>query len=230
MKKIILASVLALISFFGFAQRVNKITLSDKGASTSVGVILDENVLVMVSQDGTITDWGYDKYAGRTNDYIDRKLEAFEGRKEYYNTENDNEAFRGKIKYIGKNLITYYASYEEKSFVGKIKSIGPLKVDYYTNYEDASIQGKIKSVGQLPFAYYTSFDNEAYRGKIKSTGNVSFTYYSSLDDKAYAGKVKSMNGVSFTYYSSIDQSYLRGAQKTGNTIQVINGITYWVKN
>ena len=44
----------------------------------------------------------------------------------------------------------------------------------------------------------------------------------------FAGKIKSFNNVGFSYYSSLDQPSLRGAQKTGNTLQVVNGITYYL--
>jgi hypothetical protein len=229
MKKIIPFLLFSLINVISFGQRINKITLADKGNSTTFTILLDENVVINLNQDGSIASWGVDKYAERTNDYIQRSLEPYNGRVEYY-TENDNEALRGKIKFIGRTLITYYPSYDDKIFVGKISAIGPLKINYFTKYDDASSEGKLKSIGQMNLGYYSSFDNDAYKGKIKSTGSVAFTYYASLDDKAYAGKIKTVNGNLFQYYSSLDQPYLKGVIKSGNQIQVINGIIYWIKN
>ena len=229
MKNIFLIFLITTSSILSFGQRVNKITLSGNGATTTFSFLLDENVIFNIAQDGAIGEWGIDKYADRPADYIQHKLEAFAGRVEYY-TNYDNEAFRGKIKYIGRTLFTYYASYDEKYLVGKLKSVGPINLSYYSKYDDVSSDGKLKSIGQMALTYYSSFDNDAYKGKIKTTGNVAFTYYPSLEDKAYAGKIKSINGISYTYYSSMDQQYLRGALKSGNLIQVINGINYFIRN
>jgi hypothetical protein len=229
MKNIFILIAFFCLSHVGSAQRIHKIILSDKGATTTTCFLLNENVVIYLSQEGEIKEWGVDLYSDRPADYVNRKITPYGGRVEYY-TEKDNEAFRGKLKYIGNVMITYYASFDEKSMVGKIKSIGTNTMSYYTAYDDPSAQGKLKSIGRMNFAYYSSFDNDAYKGKIKNAGSVGFTYYSSTDDKAYSGKIKSMNNMPFTYYSSQDRVGLRGVQKSGNQLQVINGITYWIKN
>jgi hypothetical protein len=229
MKNIFILIAFFCLSHVASAQRIHKIILSDKGATTTTCFLLNENVVIYLSQEGEIKEWGVDLYSDRPADYVNRKITPYGGRVEYY-TEKDNEAFRGKLKYIGNVMITYYASFDEKSMVGKIKSIGTNTMSYYTAYDDPSAQGKLKSIGRMNFAYYSSFDNDAYKGKIKNAGSVGFTYYSSTDDKAYSGKIKSMNNMPFTYYSSQDRVGLRGVQKSGNQLQVINGITYWIKN
>ncbi len=229
MKNIFILIAFFCLSYVASAQRIHKIILSDKGATTTTCFLLNENVVIYLSQEGEIKEWGVDLYSDRPADYVNRKITPYGGRVEYY-TEKDNEAFRGKLKYIGNVMITYYASFDEKSMVGKIKSIGTNTMSYYTAYDDPSAQGKLKSIGRMNFAYYSSFDNDAYKGKIKNAGSVGFTYYSSTDDKAYSGKIKSMNNMPFTYYSSQDRVGLRGVQKSGNQLQVINGITYWIKN
>jgi len=60
-------------------------------------------------------------------------------------------------------------------------------------------------------------------------GTVGVTYYGSMDDKAYSGKIKSLGSTNYVYYSSYEQQYLRGALKSGNMIQVINGITFYIR-
>jgi hypothetical protein len=228
MKKILLTAVIALVSVSSFAQKITKVELGGNGNATIISVTLDESVVMNLSQNGDLAEWGVNRYAERPNDYIPRKLDEYTGRVEYYN-ESDNEAFRGKIKYIGKTLITYYASFDNQFQAGRIKSIGGMNFDYYNNYDEVGSQGKIKSAGTSNFTYYSSYENEAIRGKIKNVGSVSIEYYSSISDKAIAGKVKSINGSPFVYYTSQDQVGLRGALKTGRQIQVINGITFWVK-
>lgn len=211
------------------AQRISRITLAGQGSQNTVTFLLNEDVVIHLTQNGAIESWGVDFYAERNNDYIPRPLRPYNGRTENY-TQYDNEAFRGKIKYIGGTLITYYASFDEKHLVGKVKSIGPIAIQYNSIYDDPSSEGKIKKVGQLAFSYYSAFDNTAFQGKLRSTGSVNITYYSSMDDKLISGKIKSLNGVPFTYYTSMDQVNLRGAMRSGNLIQNINGITYIIRN
>jgi len=228
MKKILVAIAFLLCSIAGISQKVNKITLADNGSSSIITFALDENVVVSISQNGNLVEWGVDRYAGRL-DNIQRKLDEYTGRVEYY-TENDNEAFRGKIKYIGKTLITYYASFDNQFFAGRIKAVGSQNIEYYNNFDETASQGKIKQIGQMPFSYYSSFDNEAYKGKIKSAGSVAITYYSAIEDKGFAGKIKSIGGNNFVYYSSQEaQVGLRGMLRTGRQVQIINGVTFWVK-
>lgn len=226
MKKVYL-----LLTFWGCvtlvaAQRLTKVVVADKGAKATYSILLDQDVDIELSQDGSIVKWGVDRYVGRMDaNYRETVLQNFEGRVEYYDN-NANEAFRGKLKYIGGTLITYYASYEDKEWVGKIKSIGSLNINYYSKYDDAMSSGRLKSVGQLLITYFSGFENDAMKGKVKSIGNAGFTYYSSMDDKAYAGKIKSFNGESFVYYSSLDLPAFRGALKSGRQFQIVNGIVF----
>jgi hypothetical protein len=227
MRKIFFSLLIVFATLSVQSQRLNKIILTDKGATTTTCFLLNENVVIHITQEGQIGEWGVDLYADRPVDYVNRKITPYGGRVEYY-TEKDNAAFRGKLKYVGNVMFTYYADFDEKSMVGKLKSIGTNNFSYYTEYDDPTAKGKIKSIGRMNFAFYSSFDNDAFKGKIRNAGTVGFTYYASTDDKAFAGKVKSMNNMPFTYYSS--QERLKGAQKSGNQLQVINGITYWIKN
>jgi hypothetical protein len=229
MKKIFFSLFSLVIAFSVDAQRANKLTLANNGASITLRYLLDQNVVIDVNQDGTLGEWGVDRYANRPVEFVQRKLDRFDGRVEYYN-ESENEAFRGKIKFIGRTLITYYASTDQDFQVGKIKSIGTAKFNYYTNADDAMQAGKLKIAGSLNFSYYNSYENQALRGKVKNAGNVPVNYYSSFDDNVIAGKIKSLNGGAYTYYINQEQNFAKGSLKTGRMIQVINGVTYFIKN
>ena len=229
MKKVLFSLFSLLVVFLANAQRPNKLTLSNNGANVTLRYLLDQNVVLDVNQDGTLGEWGVDRYATRPVDFTQRRLDNFDGRVEYYN-ESENEAFRGKIKFIGRTLINYYASTDQDFQVGKIKSIGPIKFNYYTNADDPMQAGKLKIAGALNFSYYSSYENQALRGKVKNAGNVPVTYYSSFDDNVIAGKIKSLNGGTYTYYINQEQNFAKGSLRTGRMIQVINGVTYFIKN
>ncbi len=209
-------------------QRIARITMSQGGTLDMISFEIEANVIVNVTESGNIINWGTDIYVdGRVENFAG-KLGEFPGKVEYYSA-NDNEAFRGKVKYIGKTLVTYYGSYDDEVLKGKIKSIAATKFEYYASYDENSLKGKIKNAS-VPFTYYTSFDNEAYRGKLKSIGLTSITYYASFDDKAYKGKIKSIDRSSFTYYASFEKTEYRGMMKTGFQGQLINGIKFLVRN
>jgi hypothetical protein len=229
MKKIFLSFLFLVVAFSINAQRVNKLTISNNGSSVTLRYLLDQSVVLDINQDGTLGEWGVDRYATRPVDFTQRKLNPFEGRVEYYN-ESENEAFKGKIKYIGRTLITYYASTDQDFQVGKIKSVGPTKLNYYTNADDPMQAGKLKVAGSMNFSYYSSYENQALRGKVKNAGNVPVTYYSSFDDNVIVGKIKSLNGGAYTYYINKEQNFAKGSLKSGRMIQVINGVTYFIKN
>lgn len=120
MKKFLFTIAVLLACMNVFSQRINKITLTDNGNANIITYALDEDVVLNISKEGNLVDWGVDRYAGRI-DFMQRKLDPYTGRVEYY-TENDNEAFRGKIKYIGKTLVTYFASFDNSVLVGRIKA------------------------------------------------------------------------------------------------------------
>ena len=121
MKKIIFALAFSLFVVTGFAQQISKITLATNGDLESIAVAVDDNVIVNLTDKGTISKFGLEPYNLRTEnygDYTDR-LDPYNGRIEYY-TANDNPAFSGKVKYIGKTQITYYASYDDEIDYGDV--------------------------------------------------------------------------------------------------------------
>lgn len=225
MKKIIFTILTALIVSMGFAQSISKITITGNGQMDVFAFGLDENVQVYVTKDGSISKWGFDRYIGYQENY-NGDLVPYVGRIEYY-TQNDDEALRGKVKYIGKTLLTYYASYENDALKGKLKAIGSINLDYYLSYEDAAYKGNIKTLGQQSITWYASYENADLKGKLKTVGSTAFTYYGSFEDKAFRGKIKSIDRYTFTYYSSFEQ--YSGSLKAGNSIINANGIKYYMR-
>ena len=209
------------------AQNISRITIAGGNIAFVIG--LDENVSLYLNKDGTISKWGFDKYAAAGVENYRDAVDPYQGRTEYY-TAMDDTAYRGKIKYIGKYKFTWYASYDIASMRGKVKSIGSIVFDYYQAYENEAFRGNIKTFGQKELAWYSSFDNNALKGKIKSFGPTSFTWYTSVGDDILRGKIKTIGNASFTWYSSFDLREYRGAMKTGLATQYVDGIKYVIRN
>ena len=226
MKKIFFYITVSLLFTAGYAQNISKITLTGNGQVDVFAFGLDENVQVYVTRDGQISKWGFDRFVGVMENY-NNELQPYVGRVEYY-TQNDDEALRGKVKYIGRTLLAYYASYENEMLKGKLKAIGSIAFDYYLSFDDAAFRGNIKSLGQQQVAWYPSFENADIKGKLKSIGPTVLTYYGSFEDKAFRGKVKSVDRFAITYYSSFEQ--FSGSMKTGASILNANGIKYYLRN
>jgi hypothetical protein len=226
MKKIIFTIAAAFIVHIGFSQNISRITITGTGQVDVIALGLDEQVQIYVTKDGNISKWGYDKYIGYQENY-NGVLDPYVGRIEYY-TQNDDESLRGKVKYIGKTLLTYYASYEQEGLKGKLKSVGSINIDYYLPYEDAAYSGNIKTLGQQAVTWYASYENADLRGKLKGIGSTAVTYYGSFEDKAFRGKLKSIDRYTFTYYSSFEQ--YSGSMKSGPSILNANGIKYYIRN
>ncbi|HNU87540.1 MAG TPA: hypothetical protein PKJ94_04595 [Ferruginibacter sp.] len=226
MKRILLLSICIVAATSSFSQHISRITISGSGQAEVFSIGLGEQVEIYVTKDGNISKWGYDKYIGYQENYTGT-LDPYAGRVEYYN-QLDDEALRGKVKYIGKTLVTYYPSYENEMLKGKIKSIGTINFDYYLAYEDAAYKGLLKTLGQNSLTWYASYENEALKGKLKSVGPTVLSYYGSFEDKAIRGKIKSIDRFHITYYTSLEQ--YSGAMKTGLQLMNANGIKYFIKN
>lgn len=226
MKRIILSIFAGFIFQVGSGQVVSKITFTGNGQADVFSIGLDENVQIYISKDGRISKWGFDRYIGYQENY-NGVLDPYVGRIEYY-TQQDDESLRGKVKYIGRTLLTYFASYEDESLKGKLKAVGAIKLDYYLPYDDAAYQGNIKSLGRQVVTWYASYENADIRGKLKTVGPTLISYYGSFEDKAFRGKVKSIDRFAITYYSSFEQ--YSGSVKTGSTVINANGIKYYIRN
>jgi hypothetical protein len=228
MKKVFLLISLSVSVIFIQAQNLVKVTMTETGTIEKFAYGLQENVQLNIDINGNIMNWGIDRYAGRLWETQPGLLDPYGGRVEYY-ADNENEAFRGKVKAIGRTVITYYASFDLKELIGKVKSVGNYKFEYYLNVDDELLRGKIKKVGTTPYTWYNSYENDGFKGKLKSIGNTNFTYYNSLDDEGSRGKIKNIGGQSFTYFSAQDLREYRGRMKTGSQMQIINGIKFYVR-
>lgn len=226
MKKMLLSIAVMILFLATQGQKISKVTLTNDGNVEVFSFTIDNGVVVNMSKTGTITEWGTETFSER-NQYYSR-LDKYLGRVEYYSA-NDNEAFRGKVKFIGMTAITYYGTYDKEELRGKVRSIGTTIFEYYAMNENEALKGFIKAAGSVPLVWYSTFDNEAFRGKLKSLGNTAFTYYASFDDKAFRGKIKSIDRATFAYYSSNEKREYAGVIKSGTQQQYINGIKYYVK-
>ena len=220
---------LFIVVFILFATCIHGQTLSQvsflDGANLSFfSISSDYNILIRVSVDGKLLEWGTEVKSDRYSFYAS-KLQPFMGRMEYYGPESDS-AYRGKIKSIGTCFITYYASYDNPNKTGKVKTMGPLLFDYYEAYEDKKMQGKLKQVGNLSIEYYREYEDESVRGKLKSIGSMPIVYYTVFDDKVNAGKLKSIGPVIYYWYSLSDPVYMRGTLKGDAYRRVIAGINF----
>lgn len=213
-----------LISLGSYAQELNQVTFAGGANFTHFAFLTDREVLIRISDDGRILDYGIEVMSNRYN-YYAPKLQPYLGRVDYYGPEADSVS-RGKIKSIGTCFFTYYGAYEMEYKVGKIRTIGTLVLDYYSNFDNAALKGKLRFVGSLGIEYYSSFENEAFRGKLRAIGSTPITYYSSFDDKLIRGKVKSIGPVQIAWYTSLDKIGYGGGLKNGNYRQPVSGVTY----
>ncbi len=226
MRRQILIAVLTLLFFNGYSQKLSQVTFSGGGATFSwFSLLTNQNILIRISDDGTILEYGTEEQSLYNRNYYAQKLLPYSGKVDYYGIEGDS-ASKGKIKSIGACFFTYYSSKDYPERAGKMKSAGSLSFDYYRKFEDALLGGKIKNIGSNAIAYYTSFDNEAYKGKLKMVGNTLISYYSSFDDTMIKGKLKSIGAARYIWYTSYDRREFSGSLKSGVQRQIINGITY----
>lgn len=221
-------SFMSLVLIFVFtaaeAQELNQVTFSRSGALSYFSFMTDQGVLIRVSDEGRVLEWGNEVLSDRGNFYSPR-LQPFMGKIDYYG-QRDDSLFRGKIKSVGTCYFTYYDTFQVKSKIGKLKSLGNVYLDYFEDYEDKMLSGKLKQAGSLTLDYFRSYDDPSFRGKLRSVGSVPITYYSVFDDKINAGKLKSIGSAPYTWYSLYDRTDLRGALKSNNYRQIVSGITY----
>jgi hypothetical protein len=229
MTRSLLPITLLFLSLSASSQELSQVMFSGGATLSSFSFITDQKVIIRISAEGGLLEWGTDPGPGRYN-YYSGQLQPYMGRVDRYGSSEHDSLLRGKVKSIGTSQITYYSSSEEKTKAGKIKSIGRVSLDYYSNFDNEALQGKMKSAGYILFDYYSSFENEAFRGKLKSLGNTPIAYYSTFDDKLIKGKIKSIGSSSYIWYSSHDsREYQGGGLKSGSVTQNINGVTYIVR-
>lgn len=209
-----------LLCLYTSAQKLGQVTFKEGGELAHFSILTDQDVLIRVSPEGAVLEWGSELMADRSN-YYAPNLQPFMGRVEYYGAEADS-LFQGKVKSIGTCYITYYGAQEEELKRGKIRSMGMTLFDYYSRFDEKALQGKVRWIGNLMLDYYRSYEDPSVRGKLKAIGNMPVTYYTVFDDKYNAGKLKSIGSVPYTWYSQYDLA--RGALKTNSYRQSIGGI------
>jgi len=214
---------LLLLACLTNAQELSHIQFSGGATVSSLSFTTDQQIIIKISEDGKVLEWGTEMEPFRYN-YQPGKLLPYMGRVAYYGSEADSIS-KGKVKMIGTTLLSYYSASETNAKAGKLKSIGSTSLDYYSNYENAALTGKLKFAGNTLFNYYSSFENEAFRGKLKSAGKTTIAYYSTFDDKLIKGKVKSIDGTMYAWYASYETRY-SGGLKSGHLSRKINGVTY----
>jgi hypothetical protein len=206
------------------SQQLGQVTFSNGSQFSYFSFLTDQGVLIRVSDNGKVLEWGTEVLSDRADFYAQR-LQPVMGRIEYYGPKDDS-IFRGRVKSIGTCFITYYDTFQVKSKIGKLKSIGRVQLDYFEDYEDKMLKGKIKTAGVLPIDYYRSYENENLRGKLKTVGSTPITYYTIFDDKVNAGKLKAVGSTKFSWYSLNDPTVLRGALKSNNYRVNVSAVTY----
>ncbi len=224
MKKFLAAIPLLLLAGLVMGQQLSQVSFSGGSKLTSFAILTDQDVLIRISEEGKILEWGIEVQSQRFNQYAP-KLQPFMGRVDYYGAEADSVS-QGKLKSIGTTVFTYYGPQEMPIKVGKLKSVGTLQLDYYTHFDNAAFKGKIRFCGSLVIEYFSSFADEASRGKLKSVGSTAIVYHSIFDDRLIRGKIKSIGNVNYGWYTSLDRKDLQDGMKTGSLRQQISGITY----
>ena len=207
------------------AQRISKISLSAVGDLKMFSITTDDNAVINLSANGDIINYGTEYFSEKIQNYS--RIEKFNGRVDLFDAADD-KALQGKLKYLGRTAVIYYASYDIEALRGKVKNIGNLAISYFMDYDDASLKGKMKSIGNNQLQYFTSFDNKTLRGKLKAVGSTNLNYYNSFEDKAVQGKIKSIGQTNFTYYTSFEKQFA-GGMKTGNQNVNVSGISYFIQ-
>jgi hypothetical protein len=218
-------STILLFLFFtinNYAQEVAQVTFSGGTTLSGISFVVDQDLLIRISDDGKIIGWGREILSLQSNQYA-RNLQPYLGRVEYYGKESDS-AMVGKVKSIGTCNFTYYRSSDEATNVGKLRTVGKFLLDYYSNFENEAIQGKLRFIGGFILEYYPSYEDEGYRGKLKTFGSNAIRYHSSFDDKFIRGKVKSIGTVNFQWNTSMDR--FGGGLRSGHYRQNISGIIF----
>ncbi len=228
MKRLTFFIFFSLLLLPAISQRLAMVTIDNRGNADMISFLIDETVLLNITKDGYIKDWGIENTTIRNNIYPGR-LDKYMGKEEFY-PPSENEAYRGKVKYIGRTLISYYTASDGEALKGKVKTVGNSFFNYYTDYDDAAFKGNLKTAGSTNFTYYSSFDNQSYKGKIKAVGGVTLQYYGTIDDKAFQGKIKNIDRNTYTYYSSYDRREYQGMRKTGSQSVASGGIKFFIMN
>jgi len=224
MRIIQLTILIILLGLTGRSQQLSQITFAGASSLSWFSFKTDQDILIRISDDGKVLEWGTELMSERSNNYYSPKLQPYLGRVTYYGTEADSMS-RGKLKSVGTCVFTYFGAYEMDEKRGKLKSVGHINLDYCTRFDNLALKGKLKSIGTTTLEYYSMFESDAVKGKLKSVGGTVISYNSVFDDKLIQGKIKSIGSVAYNWGTSRDIKYA-GALRSGSYRQNINGIVY----
>ncbi|HSK11924.1 MAG TPA: hypothetical protein VK907_01860 [Phnomibacter sp.] len=228
MRKLFFGAILLVIAGVAISQDLSQVTIQGGKSFRHFGIAIDRQVLLRISDDGKILEYGMEERSLRNPNFFSPKLQPFLGRVDKYDNHIDS-MIQGKVRSIGTANITYYPSNEDESRRGKIRTIGTLMLDYYDYRSNEAQKGKLKQIGRNMIDYYAPFENEAIKGKLKTVGPTNITYYTSFDDKAIAGKVKTIGANNYTWFTSTEQQRMGGALKSGQQRAVANQVTYIIQ-
>ncbi len=224
-RRLFLAITCAFFSFTIQAQGLYQVSFNRDGSLAYLSLLSDREVLMRISAEGQLMEWGMEVQSIYSREYYAPKLQPYMGRVEYYGPEADSVQ-RGKIRSIGTAYFTYYGMSDTEEKRGKIRSIGSNIFDYFGDYDNKALRGKLKYIGSTPLDFYLASENEAIAGKLRSVGNTTIQYYSSFDDRMIRGKLKSIGYERYTWYTSTDRPGFGGMLKTGRLRQQIGSVTY----
>lgn len=209
----------------GHSQELARVSFTGGSDLQYFTLVTDGNLLIRLSPDGHILEWGTEESSLRAPGSFAPRLTAYPGRVDYYGPEADSVS-RGKVRSIGSALITYFPAWETREKIGKVRSAGRLFFDYYGVYDPQILQGRIRSIGSTALDYYSGFEDVSLRGKLKSVGSTVISYYQSFEDKYVRGRIRSIGNVLYTWYSSLDRQGTAGLLKSGPYRQNTGGVVY----
>src|SRR6188768_1996112 len=96
-----------MLVFTGYGQQLTGVNFENGANLSFFSFLTNQGVLIRVSIDGKLLEWGAEVLSDRGN-YYAPKLQPFNVRTEIYNAQSDS-AFNGKLKSIGTCFITYYS-------------------------------------------------------------------------------------------------------------------------
>src|SRR5688572_24383303 len=110
MRKYLLVISLLMFGSYTWSQQLSQVTFSGASTLSYFSFQTDQKVLIRVSEDGKLMEWGTELMSERSTNYYAPKLQPFMGRVDYYGPETTDSVIRGKVKSIGTCMITYYGA------------------------------------------------------------------------------------------------------------------------
>ena len=89
------------------AQKISKISINSAGVLQMFTITTDDNAVINLNSNGEVVNYGTEYFSEKIQNYS--RIEKFNGRVDLFSV-TDDKAFQGKLKYIGRTAITYYAS------------------------------------------------------------------------------------------------------------------------